>query len=350
MPGRARDRLAAALLAAAVLAVVGAALMSRGGRAPAITSVAPPARSGAPEVMAFLDAHPAPAARWALQAHLDTVSAVAPGWLALDGPRGTFRYQIPDAATSGFASRGALVAPVLRDPAGYAGRLLRDAPVRRLLAHRLARALGALGTRGLVLDLQRVPPAARAAYPAFVRDLRAALGPAGRVYVTVPAAVTRAALRAARGYDFRDLARPATLIVRAWDQHSSATEPGPVASLAFFRTAVRLAVRRAPRARVLIGIPSWGWTWTGGGRATRATQAQLFPAARPRALLDPDGAGMAGPGPGATSWVESDRSVQLKLLVARNAQVAGVALWVRGGESTRLWTQPLMLPRATTPS
>jgi hypothetical protein len=340
--GRTRDRLAAALLAAAVLAVLGAVLLSLGGSAPAATG--PPARSGASQVMALLDAHPAPAAHWALQAHLDTVSAVAPGWLTLDGGRGTFRYQTPDDATTRFAARGALVAPVLRDPAGHAGRLLRDGPVRRMLARRLASALAALGTQAVVLDFERVPSAARAAYPAFVRELRAALGSGGRIYVTVPAAVTRAELRAARGYDFRDLARPATLIVRAWDEHSSATDPGPVASLAFFRAAVRLAVRRAPRARVLIGVPTWGWTWTADGRAARATQAQLFPAARPRALLDPDGARLAGPEPGATSWVESDRSVQLTLLVARNAKVAGVALWVRGGESTRLWTQPLMAP------
>ncbi len=43
---------------------------------------------------------------------------------------------------------------------------------------------------------------------------------------------------------------------------------------------------------------------------------------------------------GTNAWVESDRSLQLKLLTARNARIAGVALWVRGGESSKTWTQP----------
>ena len=47
---------------------------------------------------------------------------------------------------------------------------------------------------------------------------------------------------------------------------------------------------------------------------------------------------------GERAWVESDRSVQLKLLVARQAQIGGVALWVRGGESSATWSQPLLAP------
>ena len=47
---------------------------------------------------------------------------------------------------------------------------------------------------------------------------------------------------------------------------------------------------------------------------------------------------------GERAWVESDRSVQLKLLVARQANIAGVALWVRGGESSATWSQPVLEP------
>ena len=47
---------------------------------------------------------------------------------------------------------------------------------------------------------------------------------------------------------------------------------------------------------------------------------------------------------GDRAWVESDRSVQLKLLTARQARIAGVALWVRGGESSATWRQPLLSP------
>ena len=45
---------------------------------------------------------------------------------------------------------------------------------------------------------------------------------------------------------------------------------------------------------------------------------------------------------GQVGFVESDRSLQLKLEVARAAHVAGVALWVRGGESAGVWREPLL--------
>ena len=73
----------------------------------------------------------------------------------------------------------------------------------------------------------------------------------------------------------------------------------------------------------------------------QATQAQLFPQATETALQRPYGARV-----GERAWVESDRSVQLKLLVARQAKIAGVALWVRGGRVLRDLGQPLLAPPA----
>jgi spore germination protein len=156
----------------------------------------------------------------------------------------------------------------------------------------------------------------------------------------VPPVRTKRALRTG-SYDLRALARPARLLVLAWNQHGPRSEPGPVASLAFWKQTLRTVLRAAPRSRVLMGVPTWGWQWTGakGGGAQPATQAQLFPKATPTALMRPYGARV-----GQDAWVESDRSVQLKLLTARQAQIGGVALWVRGGESSATWMQPLLAP------
>jgi len=90
---------------------------------------------------------------------------------------------------------------------------------------------------------------------------------------------------------------------------------------------------------VLMGVPTWGWQWSATAGAEQATQAELFPKATELALSRPYGARV-----GERAWVESDRSVQLKLLTAREARIAGVALWVRGGESSATWSQPLLVP------
>ncbi len=300
----------------------------------------PKARSnGQPIVLALTATHPTSAALGSLSAHLSSIGLLSPAWLALE-PEGRFAYNAADSFTAGLAQRGARLVPVLADPQHLAGELLADGPLRRRLVVRLGVALRALGARGIVLDWRNLPFSARARYATFVGELRGELGPRAQIVVTVPPVRTKHALRTG-SYDLRALARPARLLVLAWNEHGPRSEPGPVASLAFWKQTLRTVLRAAPRSRVLMGVPTWGWRWNDvpGAGAEQATQAQLFPEATELALQRPYGARV-----GENAWVESDRSVQLKLLVARQAQIAGVALWVRGGESAAVWRQPLLIP------
>jgi spore germination protein YaaH len=288
-------------------------------------------------VLALTATHPSSAALGSLSAHLSSIGLLSPAWLALQ-PDGRFNYNAEDAFTAGLTARGARLVPVLADPEHLASELLADGPLRRRLAVRLSVALRALGARGVVLDWRDLPPTARRQYPNFVHELRVELGQAAQIIVTVPAVRTLIALKQG-AYDLRALSRPARLLVLAWNEHGPRSEPGPVASLAFWKQTLRTVLRAAPRARVLMGVPTWGWRWSAGAGAEQATQAQLFPRATQKALSRPYGARV-----GERAWVESDRSVQLKLLTAREARIAGVALWVRGGESSATWRQPLLSP------
>jgi spore germination protein len=293
--------------------------------------------NGAPIVLALTATHPSSAALGSLSAHLSSIGLLSPAWLALK-PQGRFAYNAADPFTAGLTERGARLVPVLADPDHLAGDLLADGALRRRLAVRLSVALRALGARGVVLDWRDLPPTARGRYATFVHELRVELGPRAQIVVTVPPMRTLRALETG-SYDLRALARPARLLVLAWNEHGPRSEPGPVASLAFWKQTLRTVLRAAPRSRVLMGVPTWGWRWNAiaGAGAEQATQAQLFPEATERALQRPYGARVGG-----NAWVESDRSVQLKLLVARQARIAGVALWVRGGESSATWRQPLL--------
>jgi spore germination protein YaaH len=295
--------------------------------------------AGTPTVLALTATHPSSAALGSLSAHLSSIGLLSPGWLALQ-PGGRFSYNAEDAFTAALTARGVRLVPVLADPEHLAGALLTDGPLRRRLALRLSVALRALGARGVVLDWRDLPPAARTQYPVFVHELRVELGEAAEIVVTVPPVRTLSALRQG-AYDLRALARPARLLVLAWNEHGPRSEPGPVASLAFWKRTLRTVLRAAPRSRVLMGVPTWGWRWNtvAGAGAEQATQAELFPRATEAALQRPYGARI-----GEHAWVESDRSVQLKLLTARQARIAGVALWVRGGESSAVWRQPLVAP------
>ncbi len=296
--------------------------------------------SGTPIVLALTATHPTSAALGSLSAHLSSIGLLSPAWLALE-PQGRFGYNAADPFTAGLTERGARLVPVLADPDHLAGDLLgerraapaaRHAPRRRAARARRARR-GARLARPAALGAHALSGVRAGA-------ARSSSAPRAQIVVTVPPVRTGRALRTG-SYDLRALARPARLLVLAWNEHGPRSEPGPVASLAFWKQTLRTVLRAAPRSRVLMGVPTWGWRWhaTAGAGAEQATQAQLFPQATEVALQRPYGARV-----GEHAWVESDRSVQLKLLVARQARIGGVALWVRGGESSATWRQPLLTP------
>ena len=324
-----------------VLALIGAgaavALASRGDAArPAL----PAARDSELQVIAFTDARPTPPARGSLSAHLASLTAISPSWLAL-GPNGTVSYHDADAFSRSLATRGAALLPVLRDPGRRIARVLGSTASRKHLARRLAVMVRALGAQGIVLDLGDVPAADRAALPALLRDLREGMPASARLLLVIPPITGPASARANGGYDLRDLSRPAVLVLRAWKRQTVGQAPHPIAALGWYRRTLRYTLAHAPRARVIVAVPTWGVLW-GPHAVARRTQAELFRLARPAALEQP--AGTRVEQEGSVAWVESDRSLQLKLEVARAAQVAGVALWVRGGESTGIWREPLLAP------
>jgi hypothetical protein len=299
----------------------------------------PDARRGPLQVLALVDGRPSSAARGALDARLGSLSAVAPAWAEV-APGGFFRPRLYDGRLRDLGARGARIVPIVRDPDANLPAVLADDRAANRLARRLAAGLRAGGHHAVFLDLATVPASARATYPTFVRTLSRLLGPGAAVYVGVPAVSGDDEAARAAGYDLRDLARPAWLVVASFDEHAEAGRPGPVASLDWYRDVVRWTLGQAPRSKVLLGVPTYGRRWVDGEAPVLRSQAEVFPRLTESDRLAEDGASVrAGQ---AEEWVETDRSVELKLRVAVDAQVAGVAVWLRGGESTRQWRAPLL--------
>jgi spore germination protein len=332
-----RKLIALCAVGAAIAGGSAVALASRGGAARAAL---PAARTGTLQVIAFTEARPSAPARGSLSAHLAALTSIAPALLAF-GPRGTIAYRTGSAFSRDLARRGADTLPVLRDPARRLSSLLAHTASRKQTAARLAVMLRGLRAQGIVLDLGPVPREDRAALPAFLRDLRGRLPATSRIMIVVPPIADAASQRAAAGYDLRDLSRPATLILRAWGGVHAAKGPHPIASLGWYKRTLRYTLAHAPRSKVIVALPTWGAVWTAGGVAQHS-QSELYPLARPAALQQAAGARIVHGR--SVGWVETDRSLQLKLEVARAAHVAGVALWVRGGESAGVWREPLVSP------
>ncbi|MEO9176940.1 MAG: hypothetical protein ABI317_15620 [Gaiellales bacterium] len=332
-----------ALLIAALAVVGGGGAVAIASHEPAATrAVLPAARTGQLQVIAFTDARPTPAARGSISAHLGSFDAISPAWLSL-GANGTIAYRDADRFSQSLSARGAALYPVLRDPERRSTSVISHPGLRTHTAVRLAAMVRALGAQGLVVDLGQIPAADRAALPAFLRAIRVRLPARTQLLLVVPPIGDAATQRREAGYDLRDLSRPATLVLQAFGGRGHATGPHPIASLAWYKKVVRYTLAHAPRARVIIELPTWGAVWGQNG-PTRATQSTLFRLAQPGALVATNGARIVRHGD--VGYVESDRSLQLKLEIARAAHVAGIALWVRGGESTGVWREPLVAPPA----
>lgn len=333
------------VLLVGLAAIGGGTAVALASRSHAERQALPEARSGQLQVIAFTEARPTAPARGSLSTHLASISAISPAWLAL-GPNGTVAYESTDAFSRSLATRGADLLPVLRDPARRISTVLARTASRKQTAHRLGVMLRALGAQGIVLELGPVPATERTALPSFVRDLRDELPARSRILVVVPPISGAASQRTAAGYDLRDLSRPATLVLRGWGGQHASSGAHPIASLGWFKQTLRYTLAHAPRSRVIVALPTWGAVWSADGVVRQRTQAELFKLATPAALRQAAGAQIAAKA-GSVGWVESDRSLQLKLEVLRAAHVAGVALWVRGGESSGIWDEPLLDPGAS---
>src|SRR6478672_5632596 len=142
--------------------------------------------------------------------------------------------------------------------------------------HSLAAALRAQVVRshadGVVLDLENLPAAARALYPAFVSECKQALGPQKQVMVALPAADRGSAADLLAGYDLTALGRSADRVIwMAYDEHTADGEPGPVASLSWVRNGLGLVTSLVPRGKVLLGVGGYGYSWPAKGPGATLT-------------------------------------------------------------------------------
>jgi spore germination protein YaaH len=232
---------------------------------------------------------------------------------------------------------GELISLILRDPQRRARHL--DALVS------LARSAGAAGVD---LDYESLQPADRNAYAAFVRDLASAVRRAGRMLtVTVHAKTSETdGAPGARAQDWRQLGAAADeLRIMAYDHSWPDSPPGPVAPVAWVDPVLAYAVRQVSPAKVLLGLPTYGYDWPHGGAGQDLDWADVTAlAARHNGQVRWDEASQSPwfsyrdeNGVDHVVWFENARSMQAKVALARRYGVAGVALWKLGGEDPGVW-------------
>lgn len=203
---------------------------------------------------------------------------------------------------------------------------------------------------GIDLDWESLRASDRASFSAFAELLAARLHAAGKllsidVYDKTSdyPSGTEAGARAAE--DYAALGRVADeLKVLTFGEHGSFTGPGPLSSPVWMARVLAYAESQASPAKIYLGVPLYGFDWgVGTPRYLLWSDAQAL-IARHQAVVMRSSSGEAffrytQGGVEHTVYFQDPASIAAKLafVAAQEPRIAGVAIWVMGGEDPAFW-------------
>jgi spore germination protein YaaH len=229
------------------------------------------------------------------------------------------------------------------------------APVARMLHHPALMRQQVAGIVALVrahryagidIDYENLHAADRHAFTTFITSLAAALHAHGKTLSAAVFAKTTSAGygQANQAQDYAALGRAADQVrIMAYNYHWASSPPGPVAPVGWVRAVLRYAKTQIPASKIILGIPLYGYDWSGGHGAAlswlRAFQLATRYHARPRydtAAQEPWLRYTAG-GHRHVVWFENQASSRAKFEAAAGSGARGVFLWMFGYEDSRTW-------------
>jgi spore germination protein YaaH len=146
-------------------------------------------------------------------------------------------------------------------------------------------------------------------------------------------------------YDYAALAKAADRVqVMAYDQHDPVGGAGPVAGLDWVKRSLAYALAQMPADRTELGIPAYGYDWTGPKHATTLTAVQAAALARQQhahvayhPASDEATFAYTLDGRRHTVWFEDATTDLDRAKLATADGLAGIAIWAAGDEQPTLW-------------
>src|ERR1041384_839643 len=201
---------------------------------------------------------------------------------------------------------------------------------------------------GISIDFENVPDAVQPQLVLFTEEASIALHAAGRE-ISINLRITNAS------FHYRKLSAPVDyVILMAYDQHYSGSEPGPVAGVDWFDNMLQLRQSDVPVSKTIVAIGNYAYDW----KENREPDVKTFEEAvltaaessdedeKIQIQLDP-----ASLNP-KFEWVEEEEGKEKRhqvwmldavsafdqVAISRSYGTRGVALWRLGSEDPSLWT------------
>lgn len=207
------------------------------------------------------------------------------------------------------------------------------------------------GYDGIDLDWESLRAADRTDFSAFVKLLATRLHEAGKRlsiavydktsdYPTGPEAGARAA------EDYALLGRTVDEFkIMTFGEHGSFTGPGPLSSPGWMAAVLAYAEARVDPAKIYLGVPFYGFDW-GQGRPRYLLWSDvqaLIATYHPTIQRSPSGESVFhytdAAGVAHTVYSQDRKAIAAKFRFARSRRpaIAGIAIWVMGGEDPGFW-------------
>lgn len=187
----------------------------------------------------------------------------------------------------------------------------------------------------------------RAAFTSFIQDLAAALHSQGlKLIISVPAKTgENPADDWSYPFDLAALGQSADFLqLMTYDAHGPWSEPGPVSGADWVGAVVVYSSSLVDPAKLLIGLPAYGYDWRSDGSATDVSWVD-FPAllAKPGVETGVESASLSPwlsyteNGISHTVWYENAASLQAKAILVEKYSLAGLSMWALGKEDAAFW-------------
>jgi spore germination protein len=338
-----------AVVPVAILLIAVLVIVNRGGSAPPTTTrvvvASLPYWSIGPDTDSVL-------------ANRDDINEVSPWMYGLGGKRQIILDSGIDAASleadlSRLRARGLPVVPTLAnvDARGnWVYRTVASVLHHPALARQQVAGIVALVDSdhyaGIDLDYENLQAGDRQAFTAFVTGLAAALHAKGKIL-----SVALFAKASDAGYAPRNVAQDYAAIGRVADQvrlmgydyHWDTSPPGPVAPVGWIRDVISYAKTQIPASKIILGIPEYGYDWSGGFGTGISWLQALRLSRRYHARPHYDASSQSpwftytdASHHRHTVWFENAESTHAKLDVAEG--IGGVFLWMYSDPDPGTWS------------
>lgn len=217
---------------------------------------------------------------------------------------------------------------------------------RENLSNALVEAAIQYKINGINIDFEKIPSKAGEHFIQFIRELSVKCRNNGIVLSVdnfVPAPYNKYYNRQEQG-EIVDY-----IIVMAYDEHYAGSDvAGPVASIGFVKDAIRNTLEEVPKEKTIIAIPFYSRLWKETAEGDVSSESLAMTPATNVFIdngVEPEWDEAYGSHYGEFEkdgaiykmWLEDDKSIEEKMKVIYEANVAGIGAWKLGLEKEEVW-------------